>query len=201
MTQVNLLPSDVRQVQRTRRTTSLAAVAVVAVVALLVGVFFLENTRLSSAQSDLAAQQAHNAALQQQIAGLQRYADLAAQKLQKQLIVDGVTKTVIPWSGVLRDVSSVIPSDVFLRSFSATIQLTPGGVTPQQTDTGLIGTLQVQGTATSHNAVALWLTRLAEVHGWVNGWVTTSQLQADGTTQFTGTIDLAPSVATKGGKQ
>jgi Tfp pilus assembly protein PilN len=201
MTQVNLLPTEARQVQRTRRATMLAAMAVVAAVALLVGVFFLENTRLSSAQSDLATQQSKNAALQQQIAGLQRYADLAAQKAQKQLIVDDVTKAVVPWSGVLRDLSSVIPSDVFLRSFSVTVQLSPGGVTLQQTDTGLIGTIQVQGTAISHNAVALWLNRLAEVHGWVNGWVTTSQLQSDGTTQFTGSIDLTQRVTTKGGKQ
>ena len=201
MTQVNLLPTETRQVQRTRRTTSLAVAALVAVVALLLGVFFLENQRLASAQSDLAAQQTANSAVQQQIAGLQRYADLAAQKLQKQLIVDDVTKTVVPWSGVLRDLSSVIPNDVFIRSFSATITLTPGGVTPQVGSTGLIGSLQIQGTATSHNAVALWLTRLAEVHGWVNGWVTTSQLQEDGSAQFTGTVDLASSIATKGGKQ
>ncbi|HEY1332316.1 MAG TPA: PilN domain-containing protein [Actinomycetota bacterium] len=200
MTQVNLLPSDIRQRQKTRRTTVLVAMAVAGAVALVVAVFFIESGRLASAQNELASQQAQNAALQQQISGLSRYAALATETQQKQQIVTQLNAAVVPWSGVLRDISSVIPDDVYVKSITAQITVTAGTTAPEASDTGLIGSITVQGAATSHDAVAQWLSRVAEVNGWENPWVSSSQLQSDGTTSFSGTIDLAPKVATKGGK-
>ena len=72
MTQVNLLPSDVRQRLRTRQLTVLVGLVAAIVVAALLGLFVLENGKLSSANNDLVAAKAKNNSLQATVNSLQR---------------------------------------------------------------------------------------------------------------------------------
>ena len=65
MTQVNLLPSDVKQKARTRQVTVLVGVAVGIILAALIGLFVLESGKLASANNDLTQANAQNAALQE----------------------------------------------------------------------------------------------------------------------------------------
>ena len=58
MTQVNLLPGDVKERQKSRRLTAAVILAVGAIVALLFFVFVLQAARFSNAQQKLEAQQA-----------------------------------------------------------------------------------------------------------------------------------------------
>jgi Tfp pilus assembly protein PilN len=68
VSQVNLLPPELRQRQATRRSTSLAIAGGLVLVALVVGFSFLRASELSQKQEDLAAQRDVNARVQQQIA-------------------------------------------------------------------------------------------------------------------------------------
>jgi Tfp pilus assembly protein PilN len=73
VTQVNLLPSDIRERQRTRRLVVGVGVAVGAVLALLFFVFMLQVARLADADQELASQQEVNSGLRQEINELQEF--------------------------------------------------------------------------------------------------------------------------------
>jgi Tfp pilus assembly protein PilN len=180
VSKVNLLPRELRQKQATRRTTAMIA-AIGAAVLLLVLLFYVVQTmRLSSAQDELATQEATNAQLESQIAELQPYADLQAQLVAKQGLVDLIFLNEVSWSGVLVDVSRMIPDDAYLTNLSGQITAQTGtqiGATPAEGTpaTGLIGGITFQGVAGGTDSIATWLTRLESVKGWVNAWVNSAQ--------------------------
>ena len=58
MTQVNLLPTEVREGQKSRRALAAVILAVGAAVFLLLFIYTLQTARLSNANHKLAAQQA-----------------------------------------------------------------------------------------------------------------------------------------------
>jgi len=204
MTQVNLLPVEVNERLKSRRITTVIAAGAGAALILLGFVFMVQSSRLSSVKHQLAAQQAENSHLQSQVTGLQHYSDLKQQVADKEALVTSITKDEVQWSGVLRDLSMVIPGDVWLTQFQASVansQTTASTATTTTTTPGssIIGNLQFQGGALSHPDVALWLTRLEKIDGWVNTWVSSSVL-ANGSVTFQGTTDLTNEVAT-GGRQ
>ena len=61
MSQINLLPPELRQRQAIRRNTSFVIVVGLAALALIGLFYFFQLQRLSQAQSDLADQQDHRA--------------------------------------------------------------------------------------------------------------------------------------------
>ena len=205
MTQVNLLPSDVRQRLRTRQLTLLVGLVAAIVVAALLGLFVLENGKLSSANNDLAAAKAKNTSLQATVNSLQRFKVLDDQRIAQKQTVATAKSGIVPFSSVMHDLSMVIPSTVYMNSVTATLQLGDGAST-EGSASGVVGNIQFQGSASDHLAVALWLTRLAQVTGWDNSWITSSTKKAGqvtGTTSkfvdFTGSVDLG-SRSESGGK-
>jgi Tfp pilus assembly protein PilN len=206
MTQVNLLPSDVRQKLKTRQLTILVGMVGAIVVALLLGYFVLQNNKLASANNDLAAAKAQNNALQSQITSLNRYKVLNDQVTSQKTTVSTAKAGSVEFSGVLHDLSMVIPSNVYVTGVTGTLTLGDGAAT-QPNSGNVIGNIQFQGSATDHLAVALWLTRLAQVSGWDNSWITASvKRSSNGSTDtknpfvdFTGTVDIGVK-AEKGGK-
>jgi Tfp pilus assembly protein PilN len=210
MTQVNLLPPEVRERHKIRRQVGLVAVAGVAVLGLLVLLFLVQSRRLSSAQHDLEAQQGRNAALQGQISQLQQFAQLKQQLADREALVASLFQQQILWSSVLTDISDVIPSQMWLTSLSGTVSGAPGpegGASTPSTGTGeIVATVQFQGMAFDHPTVALWLTRLEEVTGWVNSWITQATKSVDTTTgatsvNFSGSVDLTAAAASPGRQQ
>jgi len=216
MTQVNLLPSDVRSRQRVRRMTALAIGAVGAVVVLLLMVYGLQAARLAKVNRDVAAQESVNQQLQGDIAKLHRAATLQQDVATRQAMVDELLHGQVLWSDVLRDVSSVMPDGVWLTQMQGVLTTTGTTVGSGQTapvttgpaaGTELVGTISFQGMAFDHPSVAHWLIRLEKVTGWVNSWVTSSTKQATGGTtsssgeplvSFEGTVDLTSSATVDG---
>jgi len=202
MTQVNLLPSEVRERQKTRRVTTAIGAGAGAAVVLLGFVFVVQSSRLTSTQHQLTLQQSTNQRLQSQIVGLQRYQDLKQQVSDRQAVVTEITTGEIQWSGVLRDLSMVIPGDVWMNTVTGSASSAAGSTTTISNaapGSNLSGQLQFTGSTLDHPSVALWLTRLEKAHGWVNSWVTTSTKQ-DGMVSFTGSVDFTSEV-TSGGRQ
>jgi Tfp pilus assembly protein PilN len=203
MTQVNLLPQDVRQRQRTRRMTLAVAAGSAGVVALLLFVFLLQAGRLATAKHDLARQESTNAGISTQISGLQRFADLKQTVSDRVALETEVLKSQVLWSGVLRDVSMVIPGQMWLTSLTGTsADVFQAPVSPTGGEV-LVGTIQFSGTAFDHPTVAKWLTRLEQVDGWVNSWITNaSKSDSNGTTvvNFSGTVDIS-TLGTVDGRQ
>lgn len=204
MTQVNLLPREIRQRQTTRRQTGVvAALGAVAVGALLV-MWFLQGIRLSDFNDKIDAQNATNQGLETQVAALQHFADeQAALEARKTLLQSAVANT-IRWSGVLNKVAQVEPDTMWLDSMtgSATppVATTPG--TTPAGGTALIGSLQFSGSSLDTSTIALWLTNLEAVPGWVNPWFTSAtKADVNGTSvwTFSSTVDLDTRAARQGG--
>ena len=206
MTEVNLLPPELRHRQRTRQLTLAIVAGVAVVLLLLVGVFLLESARVGRINDALDAQNARNGQLQARINVLQRFDQLKQQVDQRQVLVQGLEATDVLWSGVLHDLSMVIPNQVYLTQMSGTVNVAAGSSTTQASPQGLIGTLQFQGISLTHPDVALWLTRLSEVDGWVNPWVSQSTKSgamgtsntAPTTVIFSGTVDLSTAASSSG---
>jgi Tfp pilus assembly protein PilN len=104
----------------------------------------------------------------------------------------------ISFSGLLMDVSRVIPPTAALTQMTATSQEpapTTGGTTL------LTGRIDVAGIALDYDTIASWLTRLERVRGWVNPWVTSIADPEVGPITYTSGFDLTQAVVTRRGRQ
>lgn len=201
MSQVNLLPPELRERQRVRRTTSLVVLGGIVVIA-LVGVFyFLQTQRLSDVEGDLAAQEDRNAQLQAQIADLEQFADLQAQLAERQQLLATLFVNEVSWSAALLDISRVIPDSSYLTSLTG--QITPPTLAaPGTTETILIGNMSFQGVARETETISTWLTRLEQIQGWVNPWVSSAQEDAAFSRiyTFSSGLDLSVDAGTERGR-
>ncbi len=211
MTQVNLLPSDVRARQRSRRVTFAAGAGVAAVVGLLLLLFVVQITRLAAANHDLASQQSINQGYKAQIAQLQPYADLKQAVSDRQALVTGLSQGRVAWSGVLHDVSMVIPGQMWLTTMSGSVSGTsaaapgaPAGTAGPVATGAPVASIQFQGVSFDHRTLALWLVRLPQINGWVNSWLSqTNQTDLNGITvySFSTSVDLTSDATTNGGQR
>jgi Tfp pilus assembly protein PilN len=201
MSLVNLLPPEIRQRQQTRKVAFLIAAGGVALLLLIFFVYLLETQSLSGVNADVDDQTALNANLQVQIADLQRFADLQNEAAAKQALLSLVFADELSFSGALRDVSRVIPSDAYLTSLTITVTPTTTAVEPTGVSTGIIGTIAFSGTGATPDSVAALLTRLENVRGWVNPFVSTvTHPESGNIVEFAGTVDLTVDALTQRGR-
>jgi Tfp pilus assembly protein PilN len=200
MTQVNLLPSELRAREATRRLTSVVVIVGVIVLGLVGLFYFFQVMNLSRAEDDLAAQQGVNQQLQAQVSDLQRFQELQNQLEAKQGLVNSVFVGEVSWSNVLVDISHVIPSEAYLTNLTGstaaeTATPTTGGAT-------LIGNISFTGVVRETAPLASWLTRLDQVDGWENAWMTSATENAPFSRVYTFSsgIDLSLDAATRRGK-
>ena len=207
MSQVNLLPSELRERQAIRRTTSLVVAAGLAALALIGIFYFFQVQRLSQVQSDLEAQQSRNAQLESEIVSLQEFAALQAELASKEALVAQIFANEVSWSSALLDVSRVIPDTSYLTNLTGQITATiagevvtePTGGTPETT---LVGNMTFAGVANQTETIATWITRLEQVQGWVNAWVNSAQEDAPGSRiyTFSNGLDLTQEAVTERGQ-
>jgi Tfp pilus assembly protein PilN len=201
MSRVNLLPSEIKRTQQVRRRTLLVAVIGAAVIGVIVLLWIMQGVRLSQVNSDIEAQTQTNQSLQAEISGLQKYADLQAQAQQQEQLLAAAYADEIAYSGVLVDVSKVIPSDSYLSSFSSAIDTTAAPTTTTS-ETTFVGTMAFSGSTLHFESLSTWLTRLEEVQGWANPWM--SNISQDGSVPgaytFDTSVDLTQDALTQRGQ-
>jgi Tfp pilus assembly protein PilN len=198
MSQVNLLPPDILAAQRQRRLAGVVALAGIGVIALIVLFYLVQVNSLGGVRDDIERAKQNNAGLQREIDSLQEFEALRAQAQQKQELLDQVFANEISFSGLLMDVSRVIPSDAALTSFTVAAQSptpTTGG------STLLTGRIDVAGIALDYDTIASWLMRLERIRGWVNPWVTSISDPESGPITYTSGVDLTTAVLTERGRQ
>ena len=197
MTQVNLLPPEVKSRQRVRRLTLAMVGAVVAAIVLLFGVFAVQSARLHQVNHQLAAEDAVNAGLNTKIAQLQRFEGLRKSVQARQAIVDGLLHEQVLWSQLLADLSAAMPAGVWLDSLTGQSGATSTGATG--TGGNLVGNLSFEGKALTFHDVSEFLRHMGRVHGWVNSWVTTaSHSDTAGVLTFSATVDLSSAATVNG---
>jgi Tfp pilus assembly protein PilN len=198
MSQVNLLPPEIQAAQRQRRLAGVVALAGVGVIGLILVFYVLQVGKLSGVRSDIEQQQQTNQGLQRDIDALREFEDLRARAQAKQELLDSVFADEISFSGLLMDVSRVIPSTAALTALSAAIQEptpTTGGTTL------LLGRIDVSGLALDYDSIASWLIRTERVRGWVNPWVTSIADVEGGPITYSSGVDLTAAAVTPRGQQ
>ena len=203
MSQVNLLPPEILEAQRWRRMTGF----VVAGGAVLLGLIFLfylmQVGTLGGVRADIEEQERTNEGLRQEIAELQRFEDLQVRAQAKQQLLSSAFAGEAAFSGMLMDLSRVIPSDAALTSLN--VSVTPPTTEDDAGDeaaTGFVGSITTAGEADGFDSLSTWLTRLEQVQGWVNPWMTTITRRDDGGTvySFASGVDLTADVLTERGR-
>lgn len=202
MSQVNLLPPDILERQSQRRRTYLAIAAGLGLILLVAAFYVYQGTRLAKVNDDIAAAELTNQGIQAQINDLADFATLQASAQESQQELEAAWSGEVSFSGLLMDVSRVIPSDMVLDSL--TFQLTPAdtsGATATTTTVAFVGNMAASGKAASVNTISTWLERLESVKGWENPWVSNGALQEDGFSYtVSSTVDLSDAVVTPRGQ-
>jgi Tfp pilus assembly protein PilN len=192
---INLLPGEIRERQRVRRQAVAVGIVGALVVAALGAFFVFQQIRLTGLQEDLAQQEATNDQLRQQIAELERFDALQQEAESARTLLASLLANEVLWSGVLRDISLVIPGTAWLTSLSGSLaDEAVATATPATAAGGLVGAISFNGNAFDHRTVALWLARLEDVKGFANPWLSNSQKTLIGTrevVQFTSSVDLS----------
>ncbi len=178
----------------------------VVLLALVGGFYFLQVIRLSGVEEDIQAQEATNAGLRAQIAELQDIAALEQEIDATRDLLSALLQDRVLWSGVMRDISLVIPGEVWLDGLNAQVGGGAEGAEAAPTTTeGLVGQISFSGFAFDHRDVALWLSRLEDVRGFINPWLSSSTKTDVGTTtvvQFSSSVDLSDqALARRSGEQ
>lgn len=205
---INLLPPEVRQRQRVRRQTAAVIAAGVVILAGVAALFFLQQLRLVAVNNDLEDQRATNSGIQAQINDLRRFDELQREVEASRNMLTTLMANEVLWSGILRDISLVIPSDVWLSGVSAqtnesSLSTTAPAAAGTGTGgaTGLVGQITFTGFSLDHRAVALWLARLDDIRGFANPWLSNAQKTDVGThkvVQFASSVDLSQQAVARG---
>jgi Tfp pilus assembly protein PilN len=198
VSQVNLLPPEILAAQRQRRLAGVVALAGIGLIGLILVFYVLQLGKVSGIRSDIDQQQQTNASLQRDIEQLREFEQLQAQAQAKQELLNRVFANEISFSGLLMDVSRVIPSTAALTSMSAVSQEptpTTGG------STLLTGRIDVAGLAFDYDTIASWLLRLERVRGWVNPWVTSIADPETGPITYSSGVDLTTAALTQRGRR
>ncbi len=184
MRAVNLLPKiDQYSTTRKQNVPVLISTALIVLVTGLIGVTYLSSKGAAeSKSSELDGAKA-------ELALLPSVADINAKDAPRRTLktehdarVTALSSALtrrVSWDRILREISLVLPNDVWLRNMSATSPTPASGTAPAVTPPGLPPTLMtIEGSTYSHDAVARLITRLSVIPDLKNVWLTKSELGA-----------------------
>jgi type IV pilus assembly protein PilM len=183
MRSVNLLPKDAQS--STRKRPSLIAVALPAAalvpIAALGFMFVSAHGKVGDGQNRLNEVQAQIDALPQPKRPVIDSA-LQGSQVERAKAVASVLGARVPWDAVLRDVSRVLPENVWLTMLQAQVSAT-GGVPVAATTPTVTSTptgAQIDGYTYAQTDVARLLARLATLPTLTNVTLTSSKVEAKG---------------------
>jgi Tfp pilus assembly protein PilN len=201
---VNLIPPEERRGEKTPLRAgplSYVVVGVLAIALAAVTAIVLMGNTISDREAEVSSLKSEVAAAKAQAKRLSAFTDFAAMQDARQETVTSLATSRFDWERVLREISLVIPDDVWLTNFTATASGSASeGASSSATSSsssdvamGITGpTLDIQGCAAGHEAVAKFLAALREVDGVTRVSVLSSE-RPDG-------VDSASSASTPGGE-
>jgi hypothetical protein len=212
---IDLLPRRVREQRLVRRQRSGLGAAFLLLLVLLGGWFVLAGRERAEAERAADQERAVATGLRARRAQLQPIADLEGQIAAADQLRAQVYAREIRFSSVMRDISAIVPDDVWLTSMSAgftdaTAGATAGASAPAPTDAAAVtpgspgagspvGTVTFQGGGLGHVDVGGLLRALARgpkkggQQVYTNPYFSTSQKSGTGgqqTVTFSATVDL-----------
>lgn len=163
MRAVNLIPRDDSRANR-RQPGAVVLTGVlgsVVVVALLAGAFLMTSSTVGDRQAEVDGLRAELAAIPPPAAQPQSQTTLEAEKSQRVAVLGQALGSRIAWDRVLREISLVLPEDIWLESLNANApDPNAAPATPGAAPTGT-GSFTITGYSYSHDGVARLLARLS----------------------------------------
>ena len=181
MRAVNLIPPEERRGDKApTRTGPLAYVVVAVLAAALFGItaVVLTGNQISDRKAEKASLESQVAEASAQAARVKSFADFASTQQARELTVTSLAHSRFDWERVLRSLAIVTPDDVWLTqldaSVSSGVQAPSGGSSSASSSASTDSSggaavtgpsLQIQGCASGHEAVARFLVALREIDG------------------------------------
>lgn len=147
MTRINLLPPEIIERQKASRKVTYFSGGLIALVLLLTLVYLMLVWRVSQENVLLQQLKGDNQRLKDIVAGYKTYQDKQNELQRREKILTQAIENRLLWSHILNEISMVIPSDVWLNSFT-------GDVTSG---------ISVRGYTFDHPTVAKWMIRQGEI--------------------------------------
>jgi Fimbrial assembly protein (PilN) len=217
--QIDLLPRELVEHRAARRQRAGIGAGFLVLLALLGLWYVLESRTLGRAEDEADRQRAVATGLRAQRAKLQPLADLEAQIAAAEQLRASVYQREVRFSSVMRDVSAIVPEDVWLTSMTVAFNQSAGGsapaggtgtapavgaaaaLTPGSPGAGSpVATITFAGAGIEHVDVGGFLRALARgpqkggKQVYLNPYFTTSQKtdeQGQETVTFSATVDLS----------
>lgn len=203
MRPANLLPPDLAGSRQALPKAAIGAIGAGAVVGVLVaGVFVMQHGKVSDRQARLDALQAELAAVPvpaKPDPAVQVSPELKAEEDARRTAVEEALNQRIAWDGVMRELSLVLPEDVWLTTLSA--KASASGAPATTADPAAAAAAQgllLNGFTYSQEGVARLLTRLALVPQFSNVQLQSSSASQVGSRRIVG-FTIAASVTPTGG--
>ena len=182
---VSLLPGDIAAQREERRRVILAGAGVGGFAVLLVGLSFYRGTQVDAARSDASETEQRAASLEAQVGSLHDIEQLQTDIGTHTTTVTATLQGDVAWTSLFRDISAVIPPDVWLESFSAT-----------RSQTGVGGDVKISAKGFDQTSAAKWLLRTEELSSLDDVWLSSSKKTANGdgrsSVSFSSSATLGP---------
>lgn len=169
---VNLLPPEIADKRRARKLQAGMGAAVAVSIVGVAAVYLMAHSSANSAKSDLANSQADTSRLQTQVAQYAGDESLRSQLNAEHAMLATAMGPEIQWSHYLNDLTLRIPDNVWVTN----VTINTGASAPAAggTQNPGIGSVNVAGTAFTHDDVATWLDSLAKEKGYANPYFSNS---------------------------
>ncbi len=188
MRPVNLIPAEERRgEQAPLRSGPLAYVLVGALVALLLGVtaLVITNNQISDGKAEIADLERKDAAAEERAQRLAAYTQFQLLREKRIETVASLADSRFDWERVMRELSLVLPSDVWLISLEATASAEAsvggssggGGLRASAPGPALV----MSGCTTGQESVAGFVTALEDIDGVTRVGVESSELSSEET--------------------
>lgn len=206
MRPVNLIPPEDRRGDKAPLRTGPLAYVVVAVLAVaLLGVTLvvLTTNQISDRKAEKASLEGQVQQAQAEADRLDSFVSFASLQEAREQTVASLATSRFDWERVLRELAIVIPSDVWLTNLDAkasqeaSADASTGSASSSEDIQG--PSLDIQGCAAGHDAVARFLAALRDVDGVTRAAVLRSDRQTAGATSGGTTSSGGTSGGTAGG--
>lgn len=187
MRPVNLIPPEQRRdSQSPMRTGPLPYLVLGALVALLVGVALLVVTgnQISEKKSEIVTLKREDRLAQKKAERLASYVQLSQLRQERTETVNSLADSRFDWERVMRELSKILPGDVWLTRLSASASPESSSSSGESSGGGLRSSiagpaLEITGCANNQDGVAGFVTAVKEIDGVTRVGVETSALPSE----------------------
>lgn len=173
MTRIDLIPPEVVEKHRSRRIIMIMLIIFASAFGIALLVYLITMSQNIMAGNRVEVIKNENVKVQGYAEKLKPYQDRKKALDERQAIIDKMTADQVQWSGILNDISMVVPNDIWLRDIKMDLSeiLAAKDSTSAAAKTAPKPPITIVGYAFNHAAVARWLVHLNEINQFRGVWL------------------------------